>query len=54
MSHLSCRTMTAQLVLLLVFASSAYAQFGTGTILGTISRRQTEEHRDQRNSDVHH
>jgi hypothetical protein len=29
--------MTAQLVLLLVFVSSAYAQFGTGTILGGIT-----------------
>jgi hypothetical protein len=37
MSHLPCRTMTAQLVLLLVFVSSAYAQFGTGTILGGIT-----------------
>lgn len=29
--------MTAQLMLLLLFAPAVYAQFGTGTILGTIT-----------------
>src|SRR5262245_8599550 len=37
MSHLPSRRMTAQVVLLLMFVPSVYAQFGTGTILGTIS-----------------